>query len=55
MLGGGQGEENQTTNEFLNTLSYDSLIGSEKPFSSLWREVMDGSTALRNGKLKLLL
>lgn len=45
------GEENQTTNEFLNILS----SGSEKPFSSLWREVMDGSTALSNGKLTHLL
>lgn len=40
---------------FLNTLCYGSLTGREKPFSSSWGKVMDGSTALRNGKLMHLL
>lgn len=49
------GKENQSTNEFLNTLSYDRPTSSEKPFSSLWRKVMDESPALRNGKFMHLL
>lgn len=45
------GKEEQITNEFLNTLSHDSLIYTQKPFSSLRRKVINQSTILRNEKI----